>query len=780
MAGPRPPRGMDPGPSGGNDDEGGYPRLSGGYPESAEVPRRCDASADDPMLHLSLFAVALLGPSQFDFPEAQFPMRVGVAEPVAGKLDADPLTDVVAVDRSRSELVVARGLGDGAFAPPTAHPTGSEPLLVRLSDLDGDGDLDALVAWVGGVSGGFSVHLGDGQGGFAAPAHRALPWRPADFVVGDLDGDGRADLVFVGAAPHDAEALAFLGDGSGGFGAGAASPLGAAVVSIALGDLDGDPHPDLFTGAPGPSSVRVYSGSAAGSFTFATSIALPQAPAGLAVGDLDGDGADDVAVVAGFGFPFPATLSTFLGDGAGGFAPAATYPAVAADSHRIDLLDCDGDGALDAVVGWRVSTLGGVSVHPGLGTGSFGTPQSVVGKTWFEGFTVADLGAGAGIAVLYLQGGQQGVTPLGFLGVVKRTSTGSFQTPHVERFGVWQHDGRSLVALDVDGDGFEDIVTLGSASPWQVLSVHRGDGTGGFSGHWRLAFPAQNAFSIPDTLLLGHLDGDGFVDAIGVEDGMILFFRGTPGGRFAAPLEVGQEKGRVALADLDGDGVDELIVGRWVATSNTDVSVLVLVGSQFVQVSQTTVPWRVSAITAADFDADARVDLALAAESSPWIGWLRGNGDFTFAPLQQLATPDHAGALAAVDLDGDGLLELVASVPAFHSVLVWPSLGGTFGSPVRRAVGGSPGHLASADFDGDGFLDVVVSNAGTDNIAILAGNPATLIGRPQFFARPPWQVASLVAFQPAAGLLPDVVLTTAGNPMTGNYEVFYQLENLAP
>src|SRR5690606_25869830 len=113
-----------------------------------------------------------------------------------------------------------------------------------------------------------------------------------------------------------------------------------------------------------------------------------------------------------------------------------------------------------------------------------------------------------------------------------------------------------------------------------------------------------------------------------------------------------------------------------------------------------------------------------------------------------------------------------ASLPTFHSLLVWPNLGSSFGPPVRRTVGGAPGLLTSADFDGDGFQDIVVTNGGTENFAVLAGQAGTLLGKPQFFAIPPYEVASLVPFQPAAGVLPDVVLSTAGSPMTGNYEAF--------
>src|SRR5690606_11650234 len=137
---------------------------------------------------------------------------------------------------------------------------------------------------------------------------------------------------------------------------------------------------------------------------FATSLSLapglPGWPSGpLAVGDLDGDGVDDVTTLRSLGFSFAFEFISFLGDGVGGFSGPITGPTVSAGAAPFELFDYDGDGVLDAVVAWRVGTVGGVYAHPGLGNGSFGAPASVVGKTWFEGFTIADLGAGAGNAV---------------------------------------------------------------------------------------------------------------------------------------------------------------------------------------------------------------------------------------------------------------------------------------------------------------------------------------------------------------------------------------------
>jgi hypothetical protein len=117
---------------------------------------------------------------------------------------------------------------------------------VELEDLDGDGDLDAFVA-NGNSNGGNipdRVWLNDGTGTFTDSGQRLGRSLGKSVDLGDLDGDGDLDAVvangsiFMGTVVHQASEV-WLNDGSGRFTAGQAFGR-AASNRVALGDFDGD------------------------------------------------------------------------------------------------------------------------------------------------------------------------------------------------------------------------------------------------------------------------------------------------------------------------------------------------------------------------------------------------------------------------------------------------------------------------------------------------------------------------------------------------------------
>ena len=100
-------------------------------------------------------------------------------------------------------------------------PAGTQPMRVGAADLDRDGKLDLIVA---GESGSVLVYRGDGKGGFS-PEPRVFNGGPAagDLAIGDLNGDGRPDIVLVNHGHPQATIL--LGDGRGGLVPAPGSPL---------------------------------------------------------------------------------------------------------------------------------------------------------------------------------------------------------------------------------------------------------------------------------------------------------------------------------------------------------------------------------------------------------------------------------------------------------------------------------------------------------------------------------------------------------------------------
>jgi len=104
-------------------------------------------------------------------------------------------------------VTVMLGDGTGAFnpAPGSPFPTGSQPSSVAVGDFNGDGVPDLAVA--NQEDGTVSVLLGNGSGGFSpmsgSPFSVGAGSSPAAIVVGDFNGDGRADLAIAGSAANN-------------------------------------------------------------------------------------------------------------------------------------------------------------------------------------------------------------------------------------------------------------------------------------------------------------------------------------------------------------------------------------------------------------------------------------------------------------------------------------------------------------------------------------------------------------------------------------------------
>src|ERR1035438_7873077 len=165
-----------------------------------------------------------------------------------------PALDLEQGTRPSAARVARReGKGDGTFGVAASYSTGQFPVLqVQAADLNGDGkpDVVAAVANPNGQGGGVQVFLNKGDGTLQAPANVTFAdsgITPQGFAIGDVNGDGHADLVVAYVDANVTFKLAvLLGNGDGTFRAGPLMDDDFGTGPPLLLDLNGDGKLDLF------------------------------------------------------------------------------------------------------------------------------------------------------------------------------------------------------------------------------------------------------------------------------------------------------------------------------------------------------------------------------------------------------------------------------------------------------------------------------------------------------------------------------------------------------
>jgi hypothetical protein len=303
-----------------------------------------------------------------------------------GDLDGDGDPDILVVASTGGGQTLLND-GTGTFiAPGGTAISVTDPTAVALADVDGDGVPDAVIA--GGATNQLVVALGVGDGTFGPPAFVDVGAPAYDLAVADYDGDGRPDVAVAAG-----DIRVFLNTGTGTpFATFTAYAGGAGAEAIAAGDFDADGDLDLAAGGPGSAAVTVVLNVGTG--VFGGPVGHPN-PGGLGVrdlaaGDLDRDGRDDLVA----GYAGTELVGVYRALPAGGFAPAAAYPADAAGPptgvvQSVAVGDLDLDGYPDVAVG--LGTNDQVVVLLNDGAGALGAPAPAGPVADPAGLVLADL-----------------------------------------------------------------------------------------------------------------------------------------------------------------------------------------------------------------------------------------------------------------------------------------------------------------------------------------------------------------------------------------------------
>ena len=221
--------------------------------------------------------------------------------------------------------------GDGSFPAKLDYATGSAPGSVAIGDLNGDGKPDLVIANYEAIT--ISVLLNSGDGSFEAKRDYRTTSSPAAVAIADLNRDGAPDLATANIDTSTVSVLANRGDGS--FEAGLEYPTGRGPITVAIGDLNADGKPDLATAnGNGGNSISVLLNRGDGSFRAKRDYRTAgSTPVSVAIGDLNGDGKPDLVATAHLG-RLTGKVSVLLNRGNGSFQAKRDYlPAVVLKSR---------------------------------------------------------------------------------------------------------------------------------------------------------------------------------------------------------------------------------------------------------------------------------------------------------------------------------------------------------------------------------------------------------------------------------------------------------------
>ena len=347
-----------------------------------------------------------------------------------------------------------------SFAAPLSYSTGvgGSPTSVAVGDVNGDGRPDIVTANNSHIGTGTAgVLLGLAGGGFAAMTNYPTGSNgiPKSVAVADVNGDGRLDLV---AANGNSTVGVLLGRASGGFAAATTYPTVSTTFSVAVADVNGDGRPDIVAVNSGTNTIGVLLGQASGGFAAVTTYLVGGgSPVGVAVADVNGDGRADLVTANSNN-----RAGVLLGQAGGGFAAAVTYPTGGVDSPSgVAVADMNGDGRPDIVTAiYSNSGNGTVGVLLGLAGGGFAavTTYSTGTGSRPNGVAVADVNGDGRPDIVTAN---YGISGNDMAGVLLGQAGGGFATVTTYPTGITSNPLGVAVA-DVNGDGRPDIVTANS------------------------------------------------------------------------------------------------------------------------------------------------------------------------------------------------------------------------------------------------------------------------------------------------------------------------------
>ncbi|MCP9769901.1 choice-of-anchor D domain-containing protein [Lacihabitans sp. LS3-19] len=664
------------------------------------------------------------------------------------------------------------GTGTGGVSSTTNvdidNGIGNELWSLAIGDFNGDGKQDIVTIF---REGGLYVIFGDGLGGFTMGVNPFV-YGSESLAIGDFNADGKQDIAKVKNMSSQLEIL--LGNGGVSFDYGFIpnSIFNPDLLSVAVGDFNGDGKQDIVVSHSSSNNISILFGDGLGGFTVPTEVYVGISANSLAIGDFNGDGMQDIA----YGNSDPGSVSILLGNGSENMAEinlqgnATTitngdntptvndhtdFGVVSVGNNLVRSFTIQNTGGLAPLTiptgaitltgtDANLFTLGGITLPTTIAAGDSATftitfaPNTTGLKTAMvniinddcdvnlykfaiQGGPAPTLGSYPNVSVI--AGQNTTVTPSAApthaSNITAKTNTNFTgvlsvdATTGVVRITDAKQTGSFVVTVQVPDTYTISMFTLTVTNP--LCSP------GTFSSPTNVAVGTQ-----PQSAAIGDFNGDGKHDIATANYGSanvsILLGNGTSGFSSSPNVTVGTNPRSVAVGDFNGDGKHDIVTANY---NSNDISIRLgdgLGSFSSPTIAEISVGTKPRSVAIGDFNSDGKQDIAVVNEGSANVSILLGNGSSGFSIVSTVNVGNTPRSVAIGDFNKDGKQDMVIAIVGPNTtstILLGDGSGGFTAAPPGLVSGTS---VAIGDFNGDGWQDIATLHETLNTVSISMGD----------------------------------------------------------